>query len=80
MLPGAILLSGRHKILSGVQWILALLIGVALSLGIGLSTYYWSATPAGGNPWYSGLIGIVIGMGGGIAIVADIADEFRRRN
>jgi hypothetical protein len=70
-------LSRRPEPLSGLQWVLATVLGVGLATAIGLSTYHWSATPAAGNPWYSALIGVVVGISGGIALVADLAGRFR---
>lgn len=72
------LLSRRPEQLSGFQRVLAAVLGLAIAIGVGLSTYHWSATPAAGNPWYSAFIGIAAGASGGIAIVADLAGKFRQ--
>ena len=56
-------LSRRPEPLSGLQWVLATVLGVGLATAIGLSTYHWSATPAAGDPWYSALIGVVVVLG-----------------
>lgn len=65
--------------LSKVQWILAILLGLVLALVIGLTTYFWSATPAARNPVLATLFAVVIGFGGGISIVTDIVSRTDRR-
>jgi hypothetical protein len=64
--------------LSGLQWVLGTVLGLGFAIVIGLSTYHWSATPAGGNWWYSAFMGSAVGIPGGIALVADLVGKFRR--